>query len=84
MPRTGLLLYPHSPETRQEVAVKARFEEIITTWERLCELNKLPSQKVSNNAIDHIDEICRRFIAASSFVMVASRGPDGKIGRAHV
>ena len=59
--------------------MKARFEEIITTWGRLCELNKLPSQKVSNNAIDHIDEICRRFIAASSFVMVASRGPDGRL-----
>jgi uncharacterized protein len=79
VPRTGLLLYPHSPATRQEVAVKARFEEIITTWERLCELNKLPIQKVSNNAIDHIDEVCRRFIAASSFVMVASRGPDGRL-----
>jgi uncharacterized protein len=59
--------------------VKARFEEIITTWGRLCELNKLSTQKVSNNAIDHIDEICRRFIAASSFVLVASRGPDGRL-----
>ena len=59
--------------------MKARFEEIITTWERLCELNKLTTQKVTNNAIDHIDEICRRFIAASSFVMVASRGPDGRL-----
>jgi uncharacterized protein len=59
--------------------VKARFEEIVTTWERLCELNKLSTQKVSNNAIDHIDEICRRFIAASSFVMIASRGADGRL-----
>ena len=59
--------------------MKERFEETITTWERLCELKKLPSQKVGNNAIDHIDEICRRFIAASSFVMVASRGPDGRL-----
>ncbi|MBV1698124.1 MAG: pyridoxamine 5'-phosphate oxidase family protein [Hyphomicrobiales bacterium] len=59
--------------------MKARFEEIVTTWERLCELNKLPTKKVTNNAIDHIDEICRRFIAASSFVMVASHGSDGRL-----
>ena len=59
--------------------MKARFEEIVTTWERLCELNKLSTQKVTNNAIDQIDDICRRFIAASSFVMIASRGPDGRL-----
>jgi len=59
--------------------MKARFEEIITTWGRLCELNKSPSHKVSNKAINHIDEICRRFIATSPFVMVASRGPDGRL-----
>jgi hypothetical protein len=34
---------------------------------------------VSNKAINHIDEICRRFIATSPFVMVASRGPDGRL-----
>jgi uncharacterized protein len=79
VPRTGLLPSPHSPETRQEVAVEARFEEIVTTWGRLCELYKLPVQKVTNNTINHIDEICRRFIAASSFVMVASRGADGRL-----
>ena len=40
-----------------------RFEEIITTRTRLRELNKMPSHRVSNIAIDHIDEIGRRFIA---------------------
>jgi len=59
--------------------VEARFEEVITTRERLRELNKLPSHRVSNKAIDHIDDICRRFIAASPFVMVASRGADGRL-----
>jgi PPOX class probable FMN-dependent enzyme len=34
---------------------------------------------VSHKTIDHIDDICRRFIAASPFVMVASRGADGRL-----
>jgi uncharacterized protein len=75
----GQLPWPNSPETRQEVAVETRFEEVITTRKRLRELNKLPSHRASNKAIDHIDDICRRFIAASPFVMVASRGADGRL-----
>jgi PPOX class probable FMN-dependent enzyme len=55
------------------------FEEVITTRERLREVNKHPSHLVSNKTIDHIDDICRRFIAASSFVMVASRGGDDRL-----
>jgi len=57
----------------------AKFEEVIATRERLRELNKQPSHRVSNKAIDRIDDICRRFIAASPFVMVASRGADGRL-----
>ena len=56
-----------------------RFEEVITTRERLRELNDLPSHRAGNKAIDHIDDICRRFIAACPFVMVASRGADGRL-----
>lgn len=56
-----------------------RFEEVVTTRERLRELNKLPNDRVRNKAIDHIDDICRRFIAASPFMLVASRGGDGRI-----
>jgi PPOX class probable FMN-dependent enzyme len=59
--------------------MEARFEEVVATRVRLRELNKLPSHRVSNKAIDHIDDICRRFIAASPFVMVASRGADGRL-----
>jgi uncharacterized protein len=55
------------------------FEEVITTRERLREVNKHPSHLVSNKAIDHIDGICRRFIAASSFVLIASRGKDNRL-----
>ncbi len=55
------------------------FDDVIATRERLRELNKLPSHRVSNKAIDHIDDICCRFIAASPFVMVATRGADGRL-----
>jgi len=36
-----------------------------------------PSRKVSHKAIDHVDDICRRFIAAAPFLIVATRGRDG-------
>jgi uncharacterized protein len=57
----------------------AIFDEVITTRERLRELNKRPSHFVSNKVIDHIDDICRRFIAACPFVVVASRGEDNRL-----
>jgi len=60
-----------------EIAVSAQFEEVITTHQRLRELSKQPSQRASSKIIDHIDDICRRFIAASPFVVVSSRGADG-------
>jgi uncharacterized protein len=53
--------------------------ETIATHERLRELSKQPSSRAHNKVIDHIDEICRRFIAACPFVLVASRGADGRI-----
>ena len=56
-----------------------RFEEVITSRQRLRDLSRQPSQRASNKVIDHVDDICRRFIAASPFVVVASRGADGRI-----
>lgn len=56
-----------------------QFDEVIATQERLRELSKMPSFRARNKVIDHIDEICRRFIAACPFVIVASRGADGQI-----
>ena len=56
-----------------------RFDEVIATRERLRELSKEPSFRARNKVIDHVDEICRRFIAACPFVIVASRGADGQI-----
>jgi PPOX class probable FMN-dependent enzyme len=57
----------------------ANFEEIITTRARLREINKHPSHLVSNKTIDHIDDICRRFIAACPFVVIGSRGEDNRL-----
>ena len=56
-----------------------RFEEVITSRQRLRDLSRPPSQRASNKVIDHVDDICRRFIAASPFVVVASRGADGRM-----
>ena len=52
------------------------FEEVITTRQRLRELHKMPNHLVSDKTIDHIDDICRRIISASPFVVIASRGGD--------
>src|SRR5258708_19431570 len=57
----------------------ASFEEVITTRARLREISRHPSHLVSNKTIDHIDDICRRFIAACPFVVVASRGEDNRL-----
>jgi PPOX class probable FMN-dependent enzyme len=62
-----------------EIAMSMRFDEAIATRERLRELSKAPSFRARNKVIDHVDEICRRFIAACPFLIVASRGADGQI-----
>src|SRR5258706_513900 len=49
--------------TIQEAVMKGRFEEVVTTRRRLRELYRPPSHLVSNKDINHIDDICRRFIA---------------------
>lgn len=55
------------------------FEEEITTRAELRSYVKEPSRKVSHKVIDHIDGICARFIAASPFIIVATRGLDGHL-----
>jgi uncharacterized protein len=59
--------------------MESRFEEVITTRERLREIIEPPTHKVRAKVIDHIDDICRRFIAASPFLVVATRGADGRL-----
>jgi uncharacterized protein len=55
------------------------FEEEIATHLRLRELSAQPSTRANNKIIDHIDDICRRFIAVCPFVVVASRGAGGHL-----
>jgi uncharacterized protein len=61
------------------MAMSMRFDEVIGTRKRLREVSKVPSFRARNKVINHVDEICRRFIAACPFVIVASRGADGQI-----
>jgi PPOX class probable FMN-dependent enzyme len=55
------------------------FDEVITSRERLREIMAQPNHRVAGKVIDHIDAICRRFIAASPFVTIATKGKDGLI-----
>lgn len=55
------------------------FDEVIETMKQLRSLTRQPSDRARNKVIDHVDDICRRFIAASPFVIVASCGADGRI-----
>ena len=53
-----------------------RFDEVITTRERLREIMGEPNHRVASKVIDHIDAVCKRFIAASPFVVIATKGGD--------
>lgn len=59
--------------------MRNEFAEVIATRSRLREVTREPSHRAVNKVIDHVDELCRRFIAACPFVLVASRGNDGRI-----
>ena len=59
--------------------MSGRFEEVITTRQRLREIVPEPAQPILDKVIDHIDDVCRRFIAASPFAVIATRGDDGMI-----
>jgi len=62
-----------------ENTVQHVFQEEISTRAQLRAVINEPGRKVSQKAIDHIDEICARFIAASPFLVVATRGGDGRL-----
>jgi PPOX class probable FMN-dependent enzyme len=55
------------------------FDEVIDTPQRLQELTRPPTARALNKVVDKLDEICRRFIAASPFIVVSSRGADGRL-----
>jgi len=54
-------------------------EEEVTTQECLRKYRNLPSRFVANKVIDHVDDLARRFIAASSMVLLATRRKDGGV-----
>jgi hypothetical protein len=85
LPLTPRLRKHYVPDTANEAEnfikekiMHPEFDEIITSRERLREIVKEPSPKVSHKAIDHVDGICARFIAASPFVIVATRGRENR------
>mgnify|MGYP001548146069 CR=1 FL=1 len=49
----------------------------ITTLAQLRDLGGHPSPRPAAKVIDHIDDICARFIAASPFAVLATVGADG-------
>lgn len=55
------------------------FSEIINSRERLREIMGEPSERVSRKVIDHLDDVCCRFIAASPYAIVGSVGRDGLV-----
>ena len=54
-------------------------EEEITTQDGLRTYRNPPSRFVANKVIDHVDDLARRFIAASSMVVLATRRADGGV-----
>ncbi len=54
-------------------------EEEVTTHDGLREYRKPPSRFVANKVIGHVDDVARRFIAASSMVVLATRREDGGV-----
>ena len=53
------------------------FQEIVTTSAELRRVVPEPMRAIQAKVIDHLDEVCREFIAASPFVVLASRSSQG-------
>ena len=53
------------------------FHDVVRSARELEAAYKPPSERAGGKAIDHIDIYCRRFIAASPFLVVGTRGADG-------
>lgn len=55
------------------------FDEVVTTRDRLREIVPPCTGLAKHKDIDHIDDACQRFIAMSPFLLIATRGADGKL-----
>ena len=54
-------------------------EHVIETAEQLRSSYGEPSERAARKSLDHLDRHCRRFIALSPFVVLASAGADGRV-----
>ena len=54
-------------------------EHVIETVEELRSSYGAPSDRAVRKALDRLDRHCRRFIALSPFVVLASAGADGRV-----
>jgi hypothetical protein len=63
-----------SPQRATEHHVSRR---VIREVAELRALRPAPSDRVRNKEIDRLDPICRRFLAATSFAVLTTRGADG-------
>lgn len=59
--------------------MSAAFDEVITDRSRLREIIGEPSHRILGKVIDHIDDICAKYIAASPYILVSTRGEDGRL-----
>jgi hypothetical protein len=59
------------------VQMHTNFDEVITSQERLREITGEPSHMILGKVIDHIDDICAKYIAASPYTVIATRGAAG-------
>jgi len=54
-------------------------DEVIATRTRLRELVKEPSSYIADKDLDHVNEVARRFIEMSPFLVIATEGADGRM-----
>lgn len=57
--------------------MSVNFDEVIESRDRLREIIGEASERVLDKHIDHIDDICAKYIAASPYMIMATRGKDG-------
>lgn len=53
------------------------YDEIVNSRKRLREIIGEPAPAIISKVIDHIDDVCARYIAASPFCVIGTRGADG-------
>ena len=54
-----------------------QFDDVISTREQLRAIIDEPHELVVGKTIDHIDDICARFIAACPYIVIGTRAADG-------